>query len=229
MVRTLAIGFEKSADWERVAGLHHGVQEDLDLPAPAISVPGRGGYRVWFSLAEAVPAAQARAFLEMLRRRYLADLPAKNLRFHPDPGGAGQEELGPADLLPTRHGAAGKWSAFIDPAMGAMFMDEAGLEMEPNPDRQADLLAGFKPIGAADFRRVLEESGPGAEPADNGPEPAPASQAAGPSRPRLDVGGGFTDPRSFLLAVMNDPTASPELRIEAAKALLPYSGQGDPR
>ncbi len=38
----------------------------------------------------------------------------------------------------------------------------------------------------------------------------------------LAVGGGFVDPKSFLLAVMNDPGATAEHRIEAAKALLPY-------
>ena len=38
----------------------------------------------------------------------------------------------------------------------------------------------------------------------------------------LDVGGGYVDPKSFLLAVMNDPGAAAEHRIEAAKALLPY-------
>ena len=37
----------------------------------------------------------------------------------------------------------------------------------------------------------------------------------------LAVGSGFVDPKSFLLAVMNDTSASARHRIAAAKALLP--------
>ena len=35
----------------------------------------------------------------------------------------------------------------------------------------------------------------------------------------------FTDPRAFLLHVMNDATLPMAMRIEAAKALLPESGK----
>jgi hypothetical protein len=211
-VRALALGFERAADWDLAAGLHRGVQEDLDLPAPAISVSGQGGYQVWFSLAEPVPAEEALGFLTGLRLKFLADVPLAHLRLCP--GGPGEHSL--IDLVPARHGATGKWSAFIDPALGGMFADEPGLEMAPNLDRQADLLAGFESIEPGDFRRVLEMLRPAA-----GPAAASSGDAARPQS-TLGIGGNFSDPKSFLLAVMNDPSATPGQRIKAAKALLPY-------
>ncbi|NTV11175.1 MAG: terminase small subunit, partial [Zoogloea sp.] len=52
--------------------------------------------------------------------------------------------------------------------------------------------------------------------------PPAAAAPAGGEAARLDVAGHFDDPKGFLLAVMNDPSAGAGLRIEAAKALLPY-------
>ncbi len=46
---------------------------------------------------------------------------------------------------------------------------------------------------------------------------APSGSGSG-----LNLAGAFTDPKTFLLAVMNDPAACVEHRIDAAKALLPY-------
>lgn len=204
-VRTLAIALERGADWESAAGLCGGVAADLGLPAPAVSVSGRSGYRIWFSLAEAVPLADAQRFLDGLRRRYLGELAAARLRLLP----AGEASC--LELVPARDPASGKWSAFIDPGLGAMFSDDAGLEMPPGPNQQAELLAGFAGIKAAEFGHAL------ALLADAAAGPAPAGSAA-----RLSVSGPFDDPRSFLLAVMNDPAASPRDRIRAAKALLPW-------
>ena len=53
-------------------------------------------------------------------------------------------------------------------------------------------------------------------------------EAVRPEAPGLTVGGGFVDPKSFLLAVMNDPGARADYRLDAAKALLPYF-EGLPR
>lgn len=211
--RTLVIDFLKAGDWEAAAAFCQGVQEDLELPAPAVSVSGKAGFRVWFSLAEAVPADEARSFLEALGQRYLADLPPGHALLHPATSATAQR----LDLVPSLDSATGKWSAFIDPAMGSMFAQESGLEMAPNPDRQADLLARFESIEAAAFRRALDLLLVPAEPAGS-PTNRPASRATAP----LGVGGGFADPKDFLLAVMNDPAASASDRIEAAKALLPY-------
>lgn len=227
MVRTVAVGFEKGAHWAAVARLHQAVQEDLELPAPAISVSGQSGYRVWFSLAQPVPADAARDFLAALRLRHLADIPLAQLKFHPGAGVPDAVGQGCLDLVPALDARSGKWSAFIDPAMGSMFVDEPGLEMAPNLDKQADLLAGFESIEADDFRRALDRLSPPAAPEGDPSEPPPKSrqEAGGRSGSRLTVGGDFSDPKSFLLAVMNDPGASAGHRIKAAKALLPYFEQ----
>jgi len=201
-VRCLLVDFTKAADWVHVARLYRGIQEDLELPAPAISVSAQAGYRLWLSLAEPVALAEALGFLEALRQRYLADLPPASLVLLPQTGAA------LAGLVPSCDEKTGKWSAFIDPSMGSLFVDEPGLEMAPGLDRQADMLAGLASVALEDFRRVL---GLGAVVEQEASEMVVAS-----------VGPHYTDPHSFLLAVMNDASARMEYRIEAAKALLPY-------
>ncbi|MYM25770.1 terminase small subunit [Duganella sp. FT135W] len=59
---------------------------------------------------------------------------------------------------------------------------------------------------------------PGAVP----PPPAPAKPV-----PTFDVNTAimFSDPKQFLLAAMNDPAASGPLRVDAAKALMPFMHQ----
>lgn len=229
-VRAMIINFKKASDWAAVAHLHQAVQDELELPAPALSVSGRKGYRLWFSLAEPIPVAPAREFLNMLRRRYLADLSAANLELRPDSDAPASIKLAPA-----RHSATGKWSAFIDPSLGAMFVDESGLEMAPNMDRQAGILAGLESIKPADFQRALDILATEPE-ADTSVPSLPGEQSANPpteaarqpglgagrSASQLNVGSDYSDPKSFLLAVMNDASANARVRIKAAKALLPY-------
>lgn len=211
-VRTLVVAFEHAADWPHAANLYQAVQDDLDLPAPALGVAGR--YLLWFSLAQAVPLAQARAFLTALRARYLAELPEKRLAFYPGDGATAR-----IALLPERDATSGLWSAFIDPTLGSMFSDDQWLAMAPSPDKQAELLAARKSITPAAFDAALGTLQSEAAPL------AVAPAAVGTKarrRARLSVGSDYRDPRSFLLAVMNDETASARQRIAAAKALLPY-------
>lgn len=198
----LGLAFARSDDWPAVAALCQAIQDELDLPAPAISIDGQG-YRLWFALAEAADAGQATGFLDGLRRRYLADLPVSHLGFGL-----------PAEPPPCQLSGEERWTAFIDPGMGGMFVAEPWLDMPANRDQQADLLAGFRPIGRGDFVRALATLQPPASPTV---EPG-AEEASG----TLSVRGEFTDPQKFLLAVMNDPLAGARDRIEAAKALLPY-------
>ncbi len=221
-VWTMVIGLAPAAGWAPVATLCEGVVNVLDLPPPAVSVAGSAGFRVWFSLADPVPLSRAEAYLAGLRARFLADVQPDQLTLLPSAAAR------VVPLAPARAAGEGRWTAFIDPAMGGMFADETWLDMAPSPERQADLLAGFKSIGVADFLRALSVLEPGGAmvPATVGPmaglvvEP-PAVSGAVPQA-GLAVGGGFVDPKSFLLAVMNDPGAAAEHRIEAAKALLPY-------
>jgi hypothetical protein len=227
MARAMVVSFTRATDWEQVANLYQAVQDELDLPAPAVSVSGRKGYSLWFSLAEALPLAQIRAFLAALQLKYLADIPLAHLELQPD-------VLAVKTLAPARHNATGKWSAFIDPSMGSMFIDEPGLEMAPILDRQAGMLAGLETIKGANFQRALsilqapkELDG---EPAVTLAEAAARlpTQASGPPdladgyrHSGLSEGSTYADPRDFLIAVMNDSSLGIKQRIKAAKALLP--------
>lgn len=217
-VRAMVIGFERATDWELIAALHQGLQEDLELPLPAISVSASAGYQLWLSLAGDVPVAEAGLFLEALRRKYLAAIPLANLSLLPD------AKRSAVALVPALHEASGKWSAFIDPSMGAMFVDEPGLDMAPNMDRQADMLAGLESAKVADFQRALAMLQDAAEADASLLERTalPSAPELGRLRSTLNVGNNFTDPKAFLLAVMNDPSATAGQRIKAARALLPY-------
>ena len=228
MVRAMVVSFARATDWAQVANLYQAVQDELDLPAPAVSVSGRKGYSLWFSLAEALPLAQIQAFLAALRLKYLADIPLAHLELQPD-------ALAIKTLAPARHNTTGKWSAFIDPSMGSMFIVEPGLEMAPILDRQAGMLAGLKSIKTANFQRALSilkaPSELDGEPAVTLAEAAarlptkasrPPDLADGYRYSKLGEGNTYADPRDFLLAVMNDSSVGVKQRIKAAKALLPY-------
>jgi len=226
-VRTLIVCFRKSGDWSEAASLHELVQRELELPAPAVVVSGSDGFQVWFSLAEPVPVDQAVAFLAGLRQRYLAHLPETALAFHPQAGAMAGQEVA---LFPALCELTGRWSALIDPAMGGMFLEQAGLDMAPNPDRQADILAGLESIKADDFARALgrlqaPDEAPAEKPANAEHGECGETSSDAPVRdvpPEQGLAGRFDSPRDFLLAVMNDAAVPLPQRIEAAKALLPY-------
>jgi hypothetical protein len=230
MLRTMVISVERGSYWEDLTALYQGVQEDFDLPAPAISVSVEDGFQIWFSLAEAVPYQQARIFLNALRLKYLADIPQSRLKFRPAAEAcANAESLSVLPLMQTLNEPAERWSAFIDPSMGSMFVEETWLEMAPNLDKQAAMLAGVESVKSEDFQRVLAllqtEAACSASLDSNIRSDGETGQR-GPGtdcRPSLSgVGGDFVDPKSFLMAVMNDPDISVRDRIEAARALLPY-------
>ena len=225
-VRTLTVDFERSADWERVAELYQGMHEHLDLPAPAIAVSGKAGFTLWLSLAEPVPVTQAQTFLSALQRKYLADIPSTHLNFLPVTDKSTGVEKFQRLLVPACHETTGKWSAFIDAGLGSLFIEAPGLEMAPNTDRQADILSRLESIKPENFKRALDillsEASTEARPAD--PVINAQVAAAGSDRvpPKLSLDTTFSDPKSFLLAVMNDSSATAGQRLRAAKALLPY-------
>jgi hypothetical protein len=223
-VRAMVIDFSRATDWEQVARLFHEIAEHLELPAPAISVSAKAGYQLWLSLAESVPAAQAEEFLNGLYGKYLADIPRSQLRLFPQTSESGSAGGRALPLAPQHDRHSEKWSAFIDPTMGSMFIEAPGLEMAPNLDRQADILSRLKSIKAQDFqsalKRLQSEAQERARPAEAPPvKPGADSPRTGST---LSIGNAFSDPKSFLLAVMNDPSATTGQRIKAAKALLPY-------
>lgn len=230
MLRTMVVCTEKGSYWDQLAVLYQGVQEDFDLPAPAISVSVEDGYQIWFSLTEPVPYQQAQIFLNALRLKYLADIPLSRLKFRPATEAcANADSLNVLPLMQTQTKPTERWSAFIDPSMGSMFVDETWLEMAPNLDKQAAMLAGIESIKPEEFQRVLTllqtEAACSATPDNNIRPVSEAGQQSQSDVCRLSssgVGGDYADPKSFLMAIMNDPDSSVRDRIEAAKALLPY-------
>ncbi|HSW19200.1 MAG TPA: hypothetical protein VLJ86_18420 [Ramlibacter sp.] len=203
--RAFTLEVTRPASWDVLKKVWQGVQADLDLPAPAIAVSGVDALQLWFSFAQAVPVVQAAAFLETLRRRYLGDVPPDRVRMHPWgalPHDAGQAAPPPTELAPDR------WSAFVAPDLAALFVDEPWLDMPPGRDAQADLLSRIACTKADDFLRALERL-------RSADVPAPLQAGAAP-------GAQHADPRSFLLATMNDAAVDMRFRVEAAKALLPY-------
>lgn len=213
-VQAMVINFAKASDWDKLSHLFQAVQNELDLPAPAISISGDKGFGLWFSLAEPLSQALATDFLATLRLKYLAEIPEKNLEVLTD--------IARVQPVPRLQMGTSRWSAYIDPTLGGMFVDEPWLEMEPNQDKQADMLAALESIKLEDFQRALAIlQMPGESPAE--PSSAASEQRlASGNHTKLMVGSHFNDPKSFLLAVMNDETASADQRIQAATALLPY-------
>jgi hypothetical protein len=173
MVRAIVIPFRKmrtgdeAAHWTLLCEVANALQDDLELPAPAVSVSGLDGYGLWLSLATPVPAALAQEFAGLLRASYFPDVksmavPVSTL----------------VALPPCLNQETGKWAAFIHPGMGASFADESGLEMAPPLSGQVAFLEGLQSIDAAQFDAalVLLRQKHGAAPA-----PVPAAAPAMPA------------------------------------------------
>lgn len=222
-VRAMVLELARPAEWSRISAVWHGVQTDLGLPAPAIAITGRDAFQLWFSLVQAVPVAQAGAFLAGLRSRYLNDVTDDRLGLLPRPDPFAPDHTQHAMRVPAEQPDNGHWSAFVAPDLAPVFAESPWLDIQPNPDGQAELLAPLDSIQTADFQAALQRLGmlapPAVEPVHTAPT-TPSSEPRPLSAPR--------DPRRFLLDVMNDPAQPMALRIEAAKALLPYSDMPDP-
>jgi hypothetical protein len=203
-VRGLALELARPADWDAMSLVWRGVQADFDLPAPAIAVNGVDGYQLWFSLAQAVPRVHALEFLEALRARYLGAIALARVRLMPQmPQGL------PALQASTQH-----WSAFIKPDLAPIFSDEPWLDEPPNPEAQAQVLSQLVCTKPEAFARATAQLGkPVHAPMPLSAVDASASKAA-------------PDPKRFLMDVMTDERVDMHLRIEAAKALLPYCEGG---
>jgi hypothetical protein len=205
-VRALVLELAVPGAWEPLGKLWQGVQADLQLPAPGIAVNGSDAYQLWFSLLDPVPAAEAVSFLKGLVRRYLDAVAQGRIRMHPSEA-AGQEHV--AAPPPTQR-ATDRWSAFVTPDLAAVFADEPWLDLPPSADAQADVLSRLQSVSANDWRQACEQLWPA--------ETGTTATGAASSQPMAR----HQDARRFLLEVMNDPAVELHLRIEAAKALLPY-------
>ncbi|RZL09628.1 MAG: hypothetical protein EOP40_09165 [Rubrivivax sp.] len=222
-VRAMALSLGRPADWEAISGVWQAVQSDLSLPAPGIAVSGMDSYQLWFSLDEAVPAAQAQAFVEALRVRYLSAMAPSRVTLLPGRAPEATRVLPPASewewpagALPPQQIGTDQWSAFVAPDLAPIFADTPWLDIPPSLDGQAELLSRLRSIkpGAWQSARALLT-------------PAPAEAPASPTAEPSGSPGPHQDPWRFLLQVMNDATVPMASRIEAAKALLPYTKRSE--
>jgi hypothetical protein len=208
-VRAMVLELSKPADWNGLSTVWQRVQSELELPAPAIAVSGKDGYQLWFSLAEPLHASKAIAFLESLRQRYLSSIAPERISVMP----TATEH---AELVPTLQATTGQWSAFVAPDLAAIFSDSPGLDVCPSPESQAKILARLECIKPKEFEAALNQFAAADQMAPNEATPSLAGVATGSRHANLDA-------KHFLSDVMNDKSIEMHLRIEAAKALLPYS------
>ncbi|MEN9905655.1 MAG: hypothetical protein RLZZ555_2220 [Pseudomonadota bacterium] len=222
-VRALVIELGQAAGWNATAALWQGVQDELGLPAPAIAVSGRDGYQLWFSLQQAVSIELAHRFLELLRQRFLAPVAPGQIRLLPTVDSSGMGAASHAKLVPAHLEETDRWSAFVAPDLAALFADEPWLDLPPGSEAQADLLARLESTAPEAFQQALARLQPAGASGDQS-QAMPQQQFTAVTR--TEAGPGWTDPRQFLLAVMNDPQVEMRLRIEAARALLPAFQDG---
>jgi hypothetical protein len=213
-VRAMVLTLAQPDSWAHLSKVWQGVQAELELPAPAIAVSGTDSYQLWFSLAQPVEVGPAMAFLEGARMRYLAQVPPDRIRMnthHAAAPGHPPEVMPPVERLP------GQWAAFVTHDLAAVFEDSPWLDLPPGDDAQAELLSRLASIKPEAFDRALARL---AQAHATAQHPRPQASAGTPAH-----GGGYAgnqDPKRFLLDVMNDTSVELHLRIEAARALLPY-------
>ena len=210
-VRALVLEVVQPTGWDALSEVWHGVQMELELPAPGIAVSGRDGLQLWFSIETAIPASHAHEFLEALRLRFLAHVPAARVRLWPTPAQPPQH----AALVPALQAGTGNWSAFVAPDLASIFSETPWLDVEPGEEGQAALLRALQSMKPAAFEAALAGMRATARHA-----PAPVSAPTLAREAAAAALDGSDDPRRFLLHVMNDETVPLALRIEAAKALL---------
>ena len=223
-VRAMVLELARPASWDALSTVWRGVQADLELPAPAIAVSGTEGFQLWFSLAEPLPFARAHAFLESLRARFLPDIAAKRVGLLPEVNAATPHQALHARRVPAEQAQTGRWSAFVAPDLASVFADTPWLDIEPGNEGQADLLSRLESIKPSAFEAAWQQLKQAVSPT---PEPANTDAHHLHTRPAASTTGSVNAKR-FLLQVMNDDTVALALRIEAAKAMLPYADEPHP-
>lgn len=226
--RTLVIELARPAEWEALGRVWAGLQDDLGWPAPAIAINGRDGLQLWVSLAHPTRADRVQPLLNALVARYLPDVPAQRVSLWPRRSASAKADTGWCHVgsVPAEH-PGGQWSAFVSPGLAPVFADTPWLDIPPGEDGQADVLSGLRSVTASQWDHAVALLAPAPQ------SDALTGMAIAPSVPASSGEGGsirsapLTDPRQFLLQVMNDERVDMALRIEAAKALLPTTLRGE--
>jgi hypothetical protein len=217
-VRALVLELARPADWDELSRVWRGVQDDLDLPAPAIAVSGVDGFQLWFSLIEPISAAQAQAFLQALCTRYLPDVAPKRLRLMPLADAATATQVHHVQCIPAEQAHTGYWSAFVAAELAPLFADTPWIDSQPGSDGQAGVLRGLLSISSPALTAAMQQLGLVSPVV---PDAAPQPTQSDQPRPEPELGAAGLEAQRFLQQVMNDPSVALALRIEAAKALLP--------
>ena len=176
-------------------------------------------------------AADARVFLEALCVRYLGSVDPWRIGVLPGFDARAPHQAQHARLVPALQAENGRWSAFVSSDLAAIFTDEPWLDLEPAPEAQARLLSRLECIKPDAFQASMNLLKPAAGTAVSGTAPVtgepPANggervknESTSPAAPTAHPQS--SEPKRFLMGVMNDPTVDLHLRMEAAKALLPY-------
>lgn len=221
-VRAMVFELAGPPSWDVLSRVWQGVQAELGLPAPAVAVSGTDGLQLWFSVAEPIAVAQAHAFLESLRSRFLPTIESSRVRLLPSPRASALRPELRARLVPAQQAQSENWSAFVAPGLAAVFADMPWLDIPPSEEGQAALLSGLEAIKRPEFDAALEKLGLSTD--SSNPTVAAATHAIEPLMQAPPAPADPSEsPKRFLLRVMNDDTVALALRIEAAKALLQHS------
>lgn len=181
LTRAMVLAFPKlvadaeAGHWERLCVVANALQEQLGLPAPAVSISGAGTFGLWLSLQTPTPVAEVQAFLELVCAAYCPEMKP-----------AADAASAQVALPPCLRADTGKWAAFIHPGMGAAFAEEAGLDMEPPEAGQIGFLERLESISAAQFAQALAQLRPSPAPVAAAPAPSPA-----PVAPRVGAPDGL--------------------------------------
>jgi hypothetical protein len=233
-VRAMVLEITQPAGWAQLSSVWRGVQVELALPAPAIAVSGTDGLQLWFSVAEPIAVAQAHAFLQGLRQRFLAEADPRRVRLMPDATASAQHPQRHARLVPALQAHTGNWSAFVAPDLAPVFDETPWLDIAPSEEGQAHLLGAIDVMAMDVFAHAMAALAHGQPPAATAAPAAPVQQpvieaaagrpsTAAPTPPALAAAG--QEALDFLRQVMRDDAAPLGLRIEAAKALISPRGQ----
>ena len=231
-VRALVVSLGQPAQWGQLSQVWRLATHELELPAAAIAVNGRDRQQLWWSFEQPVLAAKAHALAQAMALRALADLLPGRLEIWPPAQGQGTppDPPGLQGSSPSEHAGEAAWSAFVAPDLAALFDDSPWLDLAPNLDGQADLMAQLRGMTAPTLAHALAKLGLSDDLAG-----ATAFQPLHPARERqglpakadhqvdqVDQGNAQAAMR-FLRSVMDDDSEPTALRIEAAKALLRLS------
>jgi hypothetical protein len=223
-VRAMVMELRGPPGWDALSRVWQGVQAELGLPAPAIAVSGIDGLQLWFSVAEPIAVAQAHAFLDRLRQRFLSDVEPGRVRLMPALDASALRQELHAPLVPALQDT-GNWSAFLAPDLVPIFADTPWLDTPPNDEGQATLLRAIKVMAPATFDAACQQLGTATAASRSNVVIAGSvdKPRANPLAGERSEAAGADGPKGFLLNVMNDDTVALALRIEAAKVLLQHA------